>query len=480
MTPGAAPSLPSQAPAHPSTSTAVTARPGGGAPGGGGGGAPGGSGWSIRVGETDIPGGDLQKLIDALNANKRAQAQGGGRVGSGVVSSLASVAGGGPGAALVAAKEAAGVIFSGADKMVDTVKAVPIIGPVAGAAMSALKTTSAAAATLGLIGLTFRAGVAQRRGELDTQMRMARLTGSSMKYGDAADAGYTPEEAAAAAVAYGQGAGFRGAGATPLGLARGAASIGAMAAYRGQMAAGAGGFGEATVSRGVGLAQASGLFGSRADEYLQAIVANTATMAAQGSKTNLPAVEDFLSRAAITPGLAGTGARQVAAMTTLTGAAAGARSQVAAPYAGLMQQMLMGYAYQRAGSQTEAMEVLGRIGGDPRQILKALRSMGMPAEELQATIMAQGMGQSEAFGLMSMNLTGETPGLRKARGGGASALKIAAAQREANLIGMVNKDDVAIFKAQQQTDKFLMDLGELGRDSVEKIINMLKEISAKL
>jgi hypothetical protein len=350
---------------------------------------------------------------------------------------------------------------------------------IAGALSNAM-IPGAAAAAIAMMATNFRMQVAARRGELDTQMGIAGLTGSSVSYGGAAAAGYTPEEAAAAAVAYGQGAGFRGAGAPPLGLARGAASLGAMAAYRGQMAGGAGGIGEANVRRAVGLAQSSGLFGSRADEFLQAIATNTATMAAQGSKTNLPAVEDFLSRAAITPGLAGTGARQVAAMTTLTGAAAGARSQVAAPFGSMLTQALTGYAYQNASGPAEAMQLLSRLAGNPGMALEALRSMGLPADMLQAGIMAQGLDQSETFGLMGMNLAGETPKLPRARGAGASALKIAAAQREARLVGMVGAEDVKMFQTQSAIDAATMALGAGGRDVSAFIINNLSDATTSI
>lgn len=343
---------------------------------------------------------------------------------------------------------------------------------IAGALSNAM-VPGAAAAAITMMATNYRMQVAQRRGELDTQNALAGMTGSGVSYGGAAGLGFTPEEAVSNAVAFSQGAGFSGAGGTPLGLVRTGTSIGALAAYRGQMAAGAGGLGEASMRTAVALAQSSGLRGSRVDEYLQAIAANTGSLASQGLRTSIPGVEDFLRRAAVTPGLGATGMGQVRALGAVTGALGGARSQLLAPFQGLGENVLHGYAASRARSPVEAVQILESLA--PNEIVQVLRDSGMPAEAIQGYLMSKGLHSSEAMGVGMMNLTGETPSVPRTRGYGASALKVASAQREAALVGLATSEDVALFQTQQTMDKAIMSLGAGGRDASAFLISTISE-----
>lgn len=350
-------------------------------------------------------------------------------------------------------------------------------------AISNMMIPGAAAAAVTMMATNFRMQVAARRGELDTQNAMAGLTGSRVSYMGAAGMGYTPEEAVAAATAFGNGAGFAGAGATPLGLMRSGASVGALAAYRGQMAAGAGGFSldpekSASMRTGVALAQSSGLRGSRIDEYLQAIAANTGTMATQGIKTNIPAVEDFLKRAAITPGLAGSGMGQVRALGALSGAASSARSSILAPFQDIGEQALMGWAYQRADSSAEAAQLVSSMS--PQQQLEALRSSGMPADAVMSYFMSKGLTMEGARGTQAIDFSGETPKAGNVRTAAASGLKVASARREANLVGIVGAEDAKMFETQQAVDSAIMALGAGGRDVSAAIISALQSATSEI
>ncbi|NBT58466.1 hypothetical protein EBT16_06755, partial [bacterium] len=142
----------------------------------------------------------------------------------------------------------------------------------------------------------------------------------------------------------------------------------------------------------------------------------------------------------------------------------------------MLTQALTGYAYQNASGPAEAMQLLSRLAGNPGMALDALRGMGLPADMLQAGIMAQGLDQSETFGLMGMNLTGETPGVRPPRGGGASALKVANARMQAALVGGVGEGDVKAFEIQTKVNDTLLKAGEMAIEASDKIVKAIESL----
>jgi hypothetical protein len=159
----------------------------------------------------------------------------------------------------------------------------------------------------------------------------------------------------------------------------------------------------------VGEAQRS-LAGAKVEQYLQMIAASTQGMAEVGLRVNQGDFLNFQSRMHTTSGSLGRRAHMMRGLAIpriggqLMQAQMGARSQLAAPFAGMGQMAVMATALQNSSSLMGAMQHVEEMArGGPETTLDAIRNIfpGMAAEGLM------GLGiDSDSAGAMAGGLTG--------------------------------------------------------------------------
>lgn len=378
------------------------------------------------------------------------------------ITSIASaVASGGPGMALGATQAGIQGMSSVAQSVGVSGAAIPVLGAAAGVA------------GVMLAGLNYRYGVAVRRAQLDERTNALGLYGG----GGWGGGGYTPEEAVGIMGSFGQGAGYDKAlrDTNVLALNRTGTGVGAMAAYAGTTAAGVGGIGAPGVASLIATAQYSGLRGSKTDEYLQRMTAAIVQLGENGMSLNLAGTEQFMRRLATTGAFQGAGLAQTRLFTGIEGAAVGARNQILSNYGGIGQNALMGAALRKGGGVTGAAEYLASLSTDEKREI-ITREYG--ASAAQTYFMS--LGLNEAQGRDATGQLGQG-GYMKLQTRGAGALKNAYAASERRLLGMIDKDDVGLFKQKSDADAIIMSIGKAGQQTVEllgKVVDMMSSVDA--
>jgi len=343
---------------------------------------------------------------------------------------------------------------------------------VSGAAIPVLGAAAGVAGVM-LAGLNYRYGVAVRRAQLDERTNALGLYGG----GGWGGGGYTPEEAVGIMGSFGQGAGYDKAlrDTNVLALNRTGTGVGAMAAYAGTTAAGVGGIGAPGVASLIATAQYSGLRGSKTDEYLQRMTAAIVQLGENGMSLNLAGTEQFMRRLATTGAFQGAGLAQTRLFTGIEGAAVGARNQILSNYGGIGQNALMGAALRKGGGVTGAAEYLASLSTDEKREI-ITREYG--ASAAQTYFMS--LGLNEAQGRDATGQLGQG-GYMKLQTRGAGALKNAYAASERRLLGMIDKDDVGLFKQKSDADAIIMSIGKAGQQTVEllgKVVDMMSSVDA--
>ncbi len=252
--------------------------------------------------------------------------------------------------------------------------------------------------------------------------------------------GYMPDESAALSQAFGQQVGFLS-GSHPnfLRLMTRGVGLGAIAAYRGQLAPGVGGTRTGgNIVRMVSLAMKEGLRGARVDQFLQAIAANTAEMGRQGLNVNVSRMEEFAARMQATGGpFKGQGMRLGSVSASLSRAQADARSTLLGPFGGLARSALLARAAQSGGGVLGMVKAIEKMQGDPNITRKAMVEM-FGGRTAALGFASMGATSGMATGLAGRLKEPSFPSLPSGRAAGLMG-RVAAAQ-QARLNTMSNKD----------------------------------------
>lgn len=335
-----------------------------------------------------------------------------------------------------------------------------------------------ASAAFGAAGsaLSFRAQIAGRRASFDQQNGLLGMLGGGITPSSGVKYGLAPEEAMAAMMGFGQSAGFSGAfaGQDVFNMSRSGASVGSAGTYRGLIASGVGGVGDTDPSGMIGAAQASGLAGSKIDEYLGRIASATTAMAEQGLSLNLTETEGFMRRLAA--GGVG-GLNQGRAVAGFTSAAAGARQELLAPYADGAKNAVLMEALRGRGL-AEQLQIIESIGQNPERGRSAiLRNYGSGETALG---MMAAMGNSLDTAQSLRTLSGASAPRRGARGAGGAALKVAQAGGEAALLNEITGNDTALFDAQRDIQVHVLRFASTLVQLLPKILAAMGALDAKV
>lgn len=157
-----------------------------------------------------------------------------------------------------------------------------------------------------------------------------------------------------------------------------------MGRFRGLNAPGAGGFG-ADPTQAKGAAELMGLRGSKVEEFLATIAGATSQLADKGVKVDVGAATRFASQL----GQHGAGAQAAKITSRVMGTAGSARDAVGAPFAGMMQDVLVAAAWDGATDPLDAMRRANQLAKDPKAAMAAARNM-LGAEPLSWALAAQG------------------------------------------------------------------------------------------
>lgn len=339
------------------------------------------------------------------------------------------------------------------------------------------------AAALGAAGqaISFRAQIAGRRASFDFQNGMLGLYGTGIGPGAGAGLGMLPEESMAAMMGFGQAAGFRGAfdGQRALAMSRSSVSPGTAGALRGLAAAGAGGTGDVNPERFIGLAQLSGLMGSKADDYLARITAATTSMAEQGLKLDIGATQRFLGRIAAAEGEGRySGLEQSRAVSSLAGTVGGARQRLLSPYANVVENAVFMQALRGGGGTTMGtLQELERIGSRPEDIRRAaLSNYGQST----ATLGFAALGNSSAMSELLGGLTGGDVASPRMKVAGGGKLAVARARAQAKLLSEIGDGDTEIFDAEARIQIRVLALGSKMVDVIGKLETTLEKLNTKV
>lgn len=337
-------------------------------------------------------------------------------------------------------------------------------------------------AALGAAGqaISFRAQVAGRRANFDSQNAMLGFYGRGIGPGSGAGLGLLPEEAMAAMTGFGQAAGFSDAfdGQSVLRMSRSSVSPGVAGSLRGLGAAGAGGIGNVDPQAFIGLAQLSGLAGSKAEDYLSRIVSATSSMAEQGLRLDVGSTERFLNRIAADEGRGSySGLEQARAATSLLGATGGARNRLLSPYANVVENATFMQALRQGGGSTMgSLKALERIGSNPESIRRAtLSNYGQSTGTLGFAALGNDADMSELLGTLG---EGRVAAPMQAKGGG--ALAVARAKAQAGLMNEIGKGDAAVFDAEARIQLRALALGSKMVDIIGKLETTLEGLNTKV
>jgi hypothetical protein len=317
-----------------------------------------------------------------------------------------------------------------------------------------------------LAGLNYRYGVAVRRAGLDE--RGGALRGLYGGGGYGLGSGYTPEESLGIQEAFARSAGRSdalsgGNAAEVMRLSRSGISPGTMGQLSGLGAAGAGGRGAIDLSAMIGVAQASGLRGQKAEDYLSRIAAATTQLSESGLTLDMPSTTRFLQRLQTTAGLGGSGLAQARMVTGMAGDRTGAVGQLNAPFQGLGQTVLLGRALREGRTLSEAQAFIETLTLEEQQ---AMIREDLPGDAAQGVFRSMGLTSGEARGAAGPLGGGFD---FKPVTAGPGALKAAYAQSERALVGMVSGKDVGLFKAKTDADAIVMSIGAAGAATVETL-----------
>lgn len=429
--PGAAPSpSPGASPGQPS----------GQPPGGGSGGGQGGSGGGGRPSRAADDAGDVRAGRSAINAIPN--------VGNAIVQ-------GGAGMPLSVAQAATSGLAGVASSISGAGAALPLGLGLGAAGLGIL-----------LAGLNYRYGVAVRRAGLDE--RDGALRGLYGGGGWGQGAGYTPEESLGIQESFSRSAGFSqalggGNAAEVLRLSRSGVSPGVMGQVAGLQAAGAGGVGQTNLDKLIGVVQASGLRGQKAEDYLSRIAAGVNQLAEAGLTLDMPSTVMFLQKLQTTPGLGGSGLAQARMVGGMLQDRSGVTGQLNAGFAQLGETALMARALREGGG----------IEGAQRFI------EGLTLEEQQSIIQGE-VGTDAAAGYFRSRglTTSQARGAAGPLGPGfdfkptlakPGTLKGAYAASERALVSMVGEGDAKLFQSKTEADAVIMAIGAAGAASVETL-----------
>lgn len=338
------------------------------------------------------------------------------------------------------------------------------------------------AAALGAAGqaISFRAQIAGRRASFDQQNSMLEFFGRGISPGAGAGLGLLPEEAMAAMMGFGQAAGFSDAfdRQNVLRMSRSSVSPGVAGSLRGLAAAGAGGIGNVDPQAFIGLAQLSGLAGSKAEDYLSRIVSATSSMAEQGLRLDVGSAERFLNRIAAAEGQGSfSGLEQSRAVAGLIGTTGGARQRLLSPYANVVENATFMQSLREGGGTTMGtLRALERIGANPERIRQAtLSNYGQSTGILGFAALGNDAGMSELLGDLG---EGRIAAPMRAHGGG--ALAVARAKAQAGLLGQITDDDAKIFDAEARIQTRALVLGAKMVEVIDKLETTLESLNTKV
>jgi hypothetical protein len=328
--------------------------------------------------------------------------------------------------------------------------------------------------------VSFRAAMASRRATFDQQNSILGMYGSGIGPSSGAGLGLLPEESMEAMLNFAGAAGFEGAldGQQVLSMSRSTVGVGTSGAFRGLAAAGAGGRGAVNPADFIGLAQQSGLMGSKADEYLSRIASATSSLAEQGLSLDVSATSRFLRMISGAEGPGNfSGLEQSRAVGQLTGAGMGARGRYLAPYGSVVENSVLMEAMRGGGDSMSVLKRLEGITADPDRIRQAsisnyggsTASMGFAARGMSSN-MAQTM-----LGLTPERMTSPTM-----RAAGGSVLGVARAKAQGSLLDSITDADAATFEAEAKIQMRALALGEKMVQMIGKLEVALDQLNIKV